>query len=297
MVLSMFPARMWAEDASGATWTKVELENITANDTVAVTMSKDNTTWVLPADTNTSGIPAAKTVTVSDTTLTTDSGNYGWKVTAVTGGYTFANSEGKYLYVINDNKGVRVGATEGVWSVVSNYLSCSDGTQARYMGVYNGQDWRSYKNTTTNIGGQTLAFWKLSGATAPTEPDDPGDEPGGDDPGDEPTDPDDPGSDEPTDPDKPGDPTDPGEPGDDPSDDPIDPSDPKVDVTGQARLVTLMNIRSEPSMNAAILGRLPAGSIVNILALEGNWLKIVWEGTEDGAAYVLYQDGKYAEMQ
>lgn len=133
--------------------------------------------------------------------------------------------------------------------------------------------------------------------TDPTEPDDPGDEPGGDDPGDEPTDPDDPGSDEPTDPDKPGDPTDPDKPSDDPSDDPTDPSDSKVDVTGQARLVTLMNIRSEPSMNAAILGRLPAGSIVNILALEGDWLKIVWEGTEDGAAYVLYQDGKYAEMQ
>ena len=31
--------------------------------------------------------------------------------------------------------------------------------------------------------------------------------------------------------------------------------------------------------------------------VEGDWLKIVWEGTEDGAAYVLYQDGKYAEMQ
>lgn len=144
----------------------------------------------------------------------------------------------------------------------------------------------------------------------PTDHADP-DEPGGDvpggDPADDPADPDDPGSDElgdepgddPADPDNPDDPTDPDDPGDDPSEltDPTDPDDPKVEVTGQARLVTLMNIRSEPSMNASILGRLPAGSIVNILALEGDWLKIVWEGTEDGAAYVLYQDGKYAEMQ
>ena len=180
MLISLLPAQVFAADGAESTWTSVALEDVTSDDTIAITMSNGNTTWVLPADTNTSSAPAAVTATVNDGTLTTDSGNYGWTVAAVDGGYTFANSAGGYLYVTNANNGVRVGATQGVWSIDQGYLSCSDGTQARYLGVYSSQDWRCYKNTTTNIGGQTLQFWKLSGTTPggdePVEPEDPADD-------------------------------------------------------------------------------------------------------------------------
>ena len=48
MVFSLLPASALAADAS-STWEAVDLTDIKETDTVAITMTKDNTTWVLPA--------------------------------------------------------------------------------------------------------------------------------------------------------------------------------------------------------------------------------------------------------
>ena len=157
--------------ADGSTWTETSWDAITADDVIAITMTKGSTTWVLPADTRTSKGTPAVAASVSGTTLTTGSGNYGWTITKGSDGSYIQNSDGKYLYVINDNNGVRVSTTKGLWKITNNYLSSSDGTNTRYLGVYlDTPDWRCYKNTTGNTSGQTLKFWKLEDGGEPAQP-------------------------------------------------------------------------------------------------------------------------------
>ncbi len=177
MVLSMVPAGVLA--AEPATWARVDLADITAEDTIMVTMTNPNgVTYALHTVQSGSKGNDAKVVTVTDDTVTTDTvADYGWTVTPVEGGYTLKAGEA-YLYTEDANNGVRMGDTQAVWAVDGNYLSTSDGTQTRWLGVYdnNGGDysavtapnWRAYKNTTGNTKDQTLAFFKLtSGAQEP----------------------------------------------------------------------------------------------------------------------------------
>ena len=71
MILSVMPVAMAAETAK-TTWTKVDLKDIKATDTVAITMTKDKTTWILPTTgAGKNGQPLASEVTVKDTTLET----------------------------------------------------------------------------------------------------------------------------------------------------------------------------------------------------------------------------------
>ena len=154
------------EVPTGATWTKAELADITDTDTVAITMTKDGTTWVLPVvGEGSKGQPLATyTGTIDGNTLTTDaSETYSWNITATEGGYYIKTGE-SYLYVTADNNGVRIGSTAAVWNVAEGYLASPDSKgDTRYLGVYNSQDWRCYKNLNT-IGGQALEFWKLNTA-------------------------------------------------------------------------------------------------------------------------------------
>lgn len=178
MLLSLLPVSVFAtETETTATWTKVALSDIAATDTVAITMTKGDTTWVLP--TTGEGFkkqPLAATAAVADGKLTTSGGGekYGWTITAVDGGYHIKTGT-NYLYLTADNNGVRIGTTEAIWSLsADSYLTAKDTSNTvRYLGVYdgaNGADWRCYKNTTGNIAGQTLAFYKLNAATVePTE--------------------------------------------------------------------------------------------------------------------------------
>lgn len=54
-------------------------------------------------------------------------------------------------------------------------------------------------------------------------------------------------------------------------------------------LKTLMNVRSAPSMTAPIATVLPNKTIVNVVAIENDWMRL-----EDGL-FILFGDGKYAE--
>ncbi len=166
MLLSLLPVSVFAaETETTATWTEVSLSDIAATDTVAITMTKDGTTWVLPN--SAAKQPMASTGTVADGKLTTSGGGnkYGWTITAVEGGYHIKTGS-SYLYLTATNNGMRIGGTEMVWSLsADNYLTAADSKgDARYLGVYNGTDWRCYTNTTGNIAGQTLAFYKLDAA-------------------------------------------------------------------------------------------------------------------------------------
>ena len=182
MVLSLIPVTAFAE-GNATTWTKVDFSAITAEDTVAITMSKDGVTYVLPTvAAGGSGQPLAEIGTVAGDTLTTTGDGFGWTIAPVEGGYTIQCENG-YLYTTDTNNGTRIGETAAVWNLdaESNYLATvvtgSTGDVMRYLGVYiKGLDWRCYKTWASgNTMGQTIGFWVKGGSApvAPTEPSEP----------------------------------------------------------------------------------------------------------------------------
>ena len=58
---------------------------------------------------------------------------------------------------------------------------------------------------------------------------------------------------------------------------------------GCYRLTHLMNVRSAPSMEAQKVGVLPAGTVVQVKAVENDWLHLT------GGTFILYQGGTFAE--
>ena len=179
MTLSLMPTTLaYAEESS--TWTQTTLDQITAEDTIAITMtSSSGTTYVLPTAAATNAGPKAEAVTPDGTTLTLGSADaYGW--TIVPGGdgtYTITGPNGG-LYVINNNNGVRISGTSATWTFEQDHFKASDGTNARFLGATtagaNGPDWRCYKEVNNNIAG-TTQVWKLTGSETPdpTEPTEP----------------------------------------------------------------------------------------------------------------------------
>ena len=170
MLLSLLPTAVLAADPTPGTWKKIAFADITADDTVAITMTKDKTTWVLPNDGTAQKAAPAITGTVSGDTLTTTSeSQFGWKVVKSTDTFQLvsASDNTKYLYSTDKNNGIRQGKGESRdWKVdaTSGYLF--NVAQKRYVGVYNQQDWRSYTTLHDNIAGQTLNFWKLETTSA-----------------------------------------------------------------------------------------------------------------------------------
>ena len=63
----------------------------------------------------------------------------------------------------------------------------------------------------------------------------------------------------------------------------------KAGAEGCYRLTRLMNVRSAPSMEAQKVGVLPAGTVVQVKAVENDWLHLT-DGT-----FILYQGGTFAE--
>ena len=170
MLLSLLPTAVLAADPTPGTWKKIAFADITAGDTIAITMTKDKTTWVLPNDGTAQKAASAITGTVSGDTLTTTSeSQFSWKVIKSTDTFQLvsASDNTKYLYSTDKNNGIRQGKGESRdWKVdaTSGYLF--NVAQKRYVGVYNQQDWRSYTTLHDNIAGQTLNFWKLETTSA-----------------------------------------------------------------------------------------------------------------------------------
>lgn len=189
MVCSMLPAITFAEDdPTTSTWAKIAFADIKASDTVAITMTKDGTTYALPAAGNgSSGQPLALTGAAKDNVLTLsgDSSAFGWNIVATEGGWLLKCDAG-YLYSENTNNGVRIGETGAVWTLIEEgYFSTKvtdkepDDT-TRYLGVYAGStpDWRCYKAYASgNISDETLEFWVFDANATPNPNPDPNPDP------------------------------------------------------------------------------------------------------------------------
>ena len=173
MVLSVMPVAM-AEETTQTTWTKTTLSDIKEADTIAITMTKGNDTWVLPNNNGTKGAPAAITGTVSGNTMTTTEKDiFSWNIKKGTDSFQIfsAVENTKYLYSQSTNNGIRVGTGENAdWIVDDETGYLKNVGLTRYMGVFSSQDWRSYTSLHANIAGQTLNFWKLDAATEQVAP-------------------------------------------------------------------------------------------------------------------------------
>ncbi|MBP3412720.1 MAG: S-layer homology domain-containing protein [Oscillospiraceae bacterium] len=183
MVFSLLPAVSFAEGES-TLWKKVSLAEIQPSDTVAITMTKEGTTYALPTvGAGSSGQPLAVVATTDGEVLSTAGAaeDFGWTIEAVEGGYNIHAANGQ-LYIVTGNNCVRIGETAAVWTLhEGGYLTTADPDgNARYLGVYAGAtpDWRAYKTYDTgNIAGETLNFWISADGieppetTVPTEPD------------------------------------------------------------------------------------------------------------------------------
>lgn len=82
-----------------------------------------------------------------------------------------------------------------------------------------------------------------------------------------------------------------GAPGDGEEDFPS--AEPQPDAVAFGKLKTLMNIRKEPSLEAEVVTVYPMNTIVEVLEVCDNWLKIKCPEAEDGIAYVLNEDDAY----
>ena len=63
----------------------------------------------------------------------------------------------------------------------------------------------------------------------------------------------------------------------------------KVPAPEKYRLKALMNVRKEPSVEAEKLMTLPAGAVVEVASITGDWMALT-----DGS-FILYSGGKFAE--
>lgn len=70
-------------------------------------------------------------------------------------------------------------------------------------------------------------------------------------------------------------------------------AEPQPDAVAFGKLKTLMNIRKETSLEAEVVTVYPMNTIVEVLEVCDNWLKIKCPEAEDGIAYVLNEDDAY----
>ena len=172
MVIAMLPLSAVAAPEA-ATWTKVALADIKESDTIAITMTKGDTTWLLPTTEATKKPPVAEVATIKDGKLeTSSSAAYGWTL-AKSGksGYTI-KAGGNYLCITGKKANtLHVTNQSAVWELDGTYLKTATSAGGdRYLGVYDGSSWRHYSNPATdpnsNIKNQTVGFWKLEAADA-----------------------------------------------------------------------------------------------------------------------------------
>ncbi|KWW28376.1 MAG: S-layer domain-containing protein, partial [bacterium P201] len=144
-------------------WVLTELADLTPGD-VFVIVGNNGNNYALPNDGGTTK-PSAVAVTVAENTLSGEvAENLQWNLSVNNSGYVFypAGSASTWLYCINSNDGVRVGTGDAKhFSLSENgYLTTTETTQQRYIGIYNSQDWRCYTSEGGNIANQTFAFYK-----------------------------------------------------------------------------------------------------------------------------------------
>ncbi len=155
--------------SGSAGWSETAITDLTSSDVFVIVGTNNSGAYAMTNDNGTSSAPAATSVTISDGKISsTVADNLKWNISGnATDGYTFYpnGSTSTWLYCTNTNNGVRVGTNDNkAFTISSGYLYNT--ATSRYVGIYNSSDWRCYTSSSTNIGGQSFAFYKYaSGGT------------------------------------------------------------------------------------------------------------------------------------
>ena len=170
MLFSAIPFTAFATDSG--VWQECSSGDIANGDTVIVTMTNaSDATFGLYNSNGSASAPTAVALEISsDGKLTgsdSDLADCTWTVGRDGDTFTFSHG-GDSLICNNTNNGVRLGYGNNTFEIDNGYLKNS-GT-GRYVGVYNGQDWRCYTKINDNIKNQTLKFWKYVQGTTEPEP-------------------------------------------------------------------------------------------------------------------------------
>lgn len=149
-----------------------KVNSLSAGQRVLITTVADGNYYYLPSTTNTSSNPTAQSCTYNSTTQHIENVdlNMTFYVASSSTNWKFTNSESKYLYIFNNNSGIRIGDTEDSFIVETqtNGFSMKDANNNRYVGKYkDGNDWRSYtsieganyKGTDNEYNSKWINFW------------------------------------------------------------------------------------------------------------------------------------------
>ena len=143
-------------------YTLTNLADINPNDRVIIVGNVSGETYAMSNAQGTTAAPTAVAVTVVDDKIATNETTILWNISKSGDNLTiYPNGEDtKWLYTTDDNNGVRVGDNKNkTFTIADGYLKNT--STNRYVGIYNKQNWRCYTSTTTNIAGQTFAFYVL----------------------------------------------------------------------------------------------------------------------------------------
>ena len=152
----------------GQTWNLVDLADLTSTDVFMIVDTASGN--AMTNNNGTSSAPACVSLSFnadnSQVTTATIPDNVKWNISGDdTDGYIFYpnGTTETWLYCTNTNNGVRVGVNADNNSFTlhqNNWLL--NGATNRYVGVYNGNDWRCYTSTTGNIASTRIAFYKYT---------------------------------------------------------------------------------------------------------------------------------------
>lgn len=153
--------------AGVTSYVKTALGEIESGSVVIVTESKTvaakTTTWAMSNNKGTSAGPAAVEVTDENDEIASPADSILWDI--VKDGENFVlypkGVTNKWLYCTTANDGVRVGTGDNKNFKIDKSYLYNIQTTGRYLGVYADKlDFRCYTSISSNISGQTLAFYK-----------------------------------------------------------------------------------------------------------------------------------------
>ena len=151
----------YPSDEEGEQWQLVtDTADLYDGEFIIVALNKNGDIIYLPSTTTgSSSAPAHKIISVPGldlnsadvftTTLIPEDARFAFSGSASS--MTIKNADGKYLYTINDNNGLRINTTNDTWSIqahstAENSLTLKSASQSRYIAVNDGSktDWRCY---------------------------------------------------------------------------------------------------------------------------------------------------------
>ena len=152
----------------GQTWNLVDISELTSTDIFVILDTTSSCAMINSNGASSAPTPYPLTLNSDKTEITSVvPDNCKWNIGEDATGYIlYPNGTTEtWLYSTSSNNGIRVGTnTNKHFIMESNYLKNVE--YGRYVGIYNGNDWRSYTSIHTNISSTRTCFFRLTESTS-----------------------------------------------------------------------------------------------------------------------------------